>query len=375
MTLVDGRDAEIDRLRRLPGDVVEALRDDRLFSLLVEERLGGLEADLPVALRVIEDLATVSASVAWVLTIGMTTAYWATALVDDKTCAIVHPKADPSVITGTAGPAGMATKGSGGWRITGRWSFASGSAHSDWVAVGCRLFDEGAPVMGPGGIPRFASFLVPTERVHIEDTWHVTGLRGTASNDYVIEPEDDVVVEESMSFNHLTDPPRRPGRRYSYLGLAHALLPAVSVGIARAAVGDAVTICREKKDRYGGPSTSTQPAAQFELGSAAAKADAAACLLHSAVDEAWVAAEEGFPGGPVRARVRAACTFAVQAATEATTHARSAVGSSGIYESCALEQRFRDASTAATQLGHRPFTYADAGSLLTGTYESPLAIF
>jgi alkylation response protein AidB-like acyl-CoA dehydrogenase len=316
-----------------------------------------------------------SASVAWVLAVAAGAAYWATALVEDDIAAGIHPSAEPSVITSTPGPEGQATKEAEGWRVTGRWSFASGSAHSDWVAVGCRLADEDGPLLGADGIPRFCSFLIPVDQVHIQDTWHVTGLRGTASNDLVITADDDIVVHESMSYNHLRDPQRRPGQRYAYTGLAHAMIPAVSVGIARGAVQDAVAICGAKKDRYGGPSMSTLPFVQFNLGQAAAKSDAAACLLHAAVDDAWRAAEHGRPNAQIRARVRAACTFAVEASGDATALARSAVGSSGIYETCPIERRCRDVSTAATHVAHRLSTYADGGALLLGTYASPFPIF
>ncbi len=141
---------EIERAGRLPDDIVEAMRGARLFSMLVEERLGGLGLDMPTALRVVEDLATLSASVAWVLAVGAGAAYWATALVDDEVAARIHPTANPSVITSTPGPEGRAIEEAGGWRVTGRWAFASGSAHSDWVAVGCRLADADGPLIGDG---------------------------------------------------------------------------------------------------------------------------------------------------------------------------------------------------------------------------------
>jgi indole-3-acetate monooxygenase len=374
-SLVMGRDDEIERARRLPDDIVDGLRRTRLLSMLVDEPFGGLGLDLPAAARIVEDLAVLSASVAWVLAVGAAAAYWATALVADDIAAKIHPRAEPSVITSTPGPEGRAVQEPGGWRVTGRWSFASGSAHSDWVAVGCRLADKAGPLVGADGIARFCSFLVPADQVHSKDTWHVTGLRGTASNDLVIDADDDIVVHESMSYNHLRDPQRRPGQRYAYTGLAHALIPAVTVGIARGAVQDALAICAAKKDRYGGPSMATNPFVQFNLGQAAAKADAAACFLHAAVDEAWNAAGQGRPNDRVRARVRAGCTFAVDAGGEATALARSAVGSSGIYENCPLERRCRDVSTAATHIAHRASSYADGGALLLGTYASPMGIF
>ena len=373
--VVRGRDEEIDRVGCIPDDIVAELRRSRLLSMLAEDRFGGLGVTMPAAVRIVEDLATLSASVAWVLAVCAGGSYWTTAFVDDEVADAVHPSTAPSVITTTPGPEGRARPEGGGWHVAGRWSFASGSAHSDWLAVGCRLMHGDEPQIGPAGNALFASFLVPRERVRIVDTWHVTGLRGTASNDLVIDADDGVVVDRSWSFNHLGDPQRRPGQRYAYTGLSHAMIPAVSVGIARGAVQDALAICGSKQDRYGGPSMSTRPFVQFDLGRAVALADAATSLLHAAIDEAWDAAARGRPGDEVRARVRSACTFAVEASAEATALARSAVGSSGIYEVCSIERRFRDVSTAATHVGHRSSTYADGAALLLGTYASPLAIF
>ncbi len=120
--------------------------------------------------------------------------------------------------------------------MSGRWAFASGITHSDWVWAGCLVIENGQPRMTAYG-PEIIHVCMPVSSVVIHDTWHVSGLRGTGSNDF---SADDVFVPEERIFA-LLDPSghrREPLYQMPPLGFFVDQVAAVSLGIARAALDE-----------------------------------------------------------------------------------------------------------------------------------------
>ena len=100
-----------------------------------------------------------------------------------------------------AEPAGAAVETADGVRVSGRWRFASGVTHANWIVLGCIMMDGGQPRMTEHG-PQVLHVFMPTRDVTIHDTWHVSGLCGTGSNDVSCE---DVAVPASRVLS-LFDP-------------------------------------------------------------------------------------------------------------------------------------------------------------------------
>ena len=69
-----------------------------------------------------------------------------------------------------------------GDRASGRWGFASGCQHADWLFGQCVVTQNGVPVPGPlPGAPTLRCMVLPAARFEILDTWHTSGMRGTGS--------------------------------------------------------------------------------------------------------------------------------------------------------------------------------------------------
>src|SRR5262245_58480373 len=175
---------EIERGRRLPERLAEAMRAAGLFRMLVPRRFGGAEAHLATFAASVEALATADGSTGWCLSQGAGSCFVvANQLAPEVAAEIVG---DPDcVVAWGPGAGGRARPAEGGCRITGRWSFASGCHHATWLG--------GAAVPVDAGAESARTFMFPASSARILDTWHVSGLRGTGSDTYQV---DDLFVPE-----------------------------------------------------------------------------------------------------------------------------------------------------------------------------------
>src|SRR5207244_5707152 len=113
------------------------------------------------------------------------------------------------VTGGVFAPHGRAVVTDGGYRVTGRWPFASGCEHCAWLMGGSVVVENGTPRLLPNGMPDSRLMLFPATEARIIDTWTVSGLRGTGSHDIAV---DDVFVPASRSLSLITDRPASRAR-------------------------------------------------------------------------------------------------------------------------------------------------------------------
>jgi len=166
-----------ERERRLPRQTIADLQTAGLFKVLQPKRWGGYELDIHTYFDVQMALAEGDMSVAWVY--GVVGVHpWFMAWLDDRAAADVWGEDDTTLVCSSLMPAGTAKPMEGGFRISGRWKYASGSDHCGWALLGC---------MVEGGSELRCLFLVPKSDYEIVDTWHVPGLKATGSNDIVVK--------------------------------------------------------------------------------------------------------------------------------------------------------------------------------------------
>src|SRR5215211_7633426 len=134
---------QMERERRLPPPLVEALKGAGCFRTPMPRAWGGPEADPLTTIRVIEALSRADGSVGWCVMIGCDGGYFS-AFLDQEVAREMYRDLD-AVSGGVARPVGRAVAVPGGYRVSGRWPFASGCQHSDWMSVACVLHDGAAP--------------------------------------------------------------------------------------------------------------------------------------------------------------------------------------------------------------------------------------
>ena len=177
---------EAERNRRLSPVVVRALAEAGLFRMYTPRTLGGFEVDPLTFYRVVEAIARIDGSTGWCVFIAGGNPLLGAFLADEAAEKVFGN--DPQVITaGVVHPYGTAILSHGGYRVTGRWSYASGCQHASWVFCCCQVFDGDQKCLTDDGEPDVRLFFVPSEHITIVETWDVSGLAGTGSHDVVID--------------------------------------------------------------------------------------------------------------------------------------------------------------------------------------------
>jgi alkylation response protein AidB-like acyl-CoA dehydrogenase len=352
---------QIEQERQLPPPLVDALAAAGLFKLTVPKALGGAEADADTLVRVIEAVASVDGSTGWCLMVptqdGMMAGYF-----DEETAREIFGRAPQAYVALVVAPVGRAVVVDGGYRVTGRWRYASGCRHATWLGGRCVVSEGQTPIRGPDGAPLTRDMVMPAADCHIIDTWHVTGLRGTGSHDFVVE---DVFVPQARSrLPGMADPPRHAGTLYAFgIGVVPITFAAVSLGIARGAIDAFIDLLT----RPGSPKGPLRESAlvHAQLGQAETQLRAVRALLFETVHEVWEAVQTA---GPLTAEQRTVLTRASAHAAFVSAQVVEALwyahGSSSIFTSNPLERRFRDAHTAAQRFSAS--VYVNAGQTLLG---------
>lgn len=354
---VADRASEVEEARRVPADLLAALSAAGCFRTLLPRSHGGVEAALPSAMRVVEALGRADASVGWTVMIGAST--WIDLVgLPRATFDSLYTDGPDLLVAGAFAPGGVAVPVDGGYRVSGRWGFASGSPHADWLYGNCVEEAEGEP--------RLRIVLFTLEEAEREDTWHVMGLRGTGSHHFRV---DNVVVPAERTWALMQDEPsvdaaivRVPPPALFALGIA-----AVAVGAARGSLDDIAAVAAAKTPLLAPAPLAADPTFHHDLASADTDLRAARALLYESAEEAWTTASAGSAFTlEQRARIRAAAASAVAKAADVVTTAYRAGGGSALYLDSSLQRRFRDVHAMTQHFLVRPDTLTTAGAVFAG---------
>ena len=355
---------EAERDRQLSKPLVAALADAGLFRLCVPADIGGLEAHPATLIAAVQALAAGDAAAAWCVAVAATSGLLAGYLPAESARAIYG--GPNTIVAGVFAPKGRATPEGGGYRVSGRWTFASGCRHADWLMGGCVVVDGSALRMLPNGTPDVRLVLAPADAFTIHDTWQVMGLRATGSHDIEL---DGVAVPAARSASVLSGRPVQTGPLYAFplFGLLALAISAVCLGIARGALDDLVALAGGKVPAGGRRTLAERTTVQAEVARAEAAVRASGALLEEAIGEAWErAVADGSVDAPCRAGLRLAATHAAASGVEATETAYRLAGGSAIYDSHPLQRRLRDAQVAAQHMLIAPGTWELTGRVLLG---------
>jgi indole-3-acetate monooxygenase len=356
---------QIERDRRVPLDLVRSLAAGGIFRQCVARAYGGLESDVASLIRTIELLATADGSTGWVAMIGATSGLVSGYLAPEAAEEIYGR--DPAVVTGGVfAPKGKAIAVPGGYRVTGRWAFASGCEHCAWLMGGCVVFDDGAPRLLRRGVPDSRMMLFPAGDVEILDTWSVSGLRGTGSHDVTVG---DVFVPEGRTVSLATERPRERGPLFQFpvFGLLALGIAAVALGVARRAIDELVDLAGGKTPTGSQRRLAERAVVQSQVARAEAGLAAARVFLLAVAEEAWrAAARDGTLTTGDRMRLRLAATHATESAARAVDLVYEAGGGTSIYASSPLQRCFRDVHVVTQHAMVGSATWELTGRLLLG---------
>jgi len=354
---IAARSAEIEASRRVPRDLLDELIAAGCFRMMLPRSHGGIGADLPSALRVFETLARADASVGWTVMIGAG-AWRDLAGLPRASFDALFAAGPDVIIAGAINPSGSITPAGDGYRVTGRWGFASGCEHAGWLFGNCV---EGVV----DGVPRLRIAVFSPDQVVIEDTWTVSGLCGTGSHHFRAD-DIDVPAERTLE---LDDEPclDEPIVHLPPPALYAPCLASLAIGVAQGALDDIVALAAEKVPLLASGPLATNPLFQFELATADTELRAARALLYETAEAAWANAVDDEPLTlEDRARIRAGAVWATERAAAVVDTSYRAGGGSSVYADSPLQRRLRDIHAVTQHFLVKRDTLTTAGAVLAG---------
>lgn len=350
--LVEQHRDEAEDARHMPLSLADAMRERGLFALWTPSSLGGPELPIEAVVMVMEELGRLDGSVSWNSMISTNHSVLWSYLAPEVAAACLE--GGRNVIAGTiagggtvdAPGGGEAIPVPGGYRISGRWAFASGSHHADWMIGNGRILENGDYRRAPQGNVALFSFIMQPSEVEILDNWYTTGMKGTGSHD--IEATDVFVPAERVF-------PTLGARAYQASPLYRAMIAipwcasiaGVALGIGRDAIDTFLDIARTKSaNMMSRVSLAERETAHKTVGECEGRLRSARSFLLETsrqVDD-YIARGEDIPND-VGALQRCAAANASRAAADVTIEMFRLAGSTSFYATSRLDRCFRDVNT------------------------------
>jgi alkylation response protein AidB-like acyl-CoA dehydrogenase len=339
--------ARDDESRCVHPDVIAAMKQAGLLRILQPRRLGGAALDLRTVHRVVRTLATAAPSASWVLMV-LVGHNWVLGMFDERVQDEIAADDPETAIAGSLAPTGRAVRVDGGWRVSGRCPFASGTDHARWNMMAFKVAGDDP------GLPPAIHVLAPARDYAVNDNWFALGLRGTGSKELVV---DDLFVPEYRAmptpvlFGGLSPwgrrhptwlhmIPIRPG--FAYQLSAHLL------GMARRFLAEFVAITRVRDDKHTGARKADSPGLQFRVAESELDLRAAETILERTADsfDALIR-ERRLATTEEVVDLRYSVAYAVQCCRRATERLFAAAGANATYDSSPLQALFRDLTVAS----------------------------
>ena len=336
--------------------LVSAAKDQGLLCMALPRRLGGLEMDPAAMVDVLERLAYADGAAGWCGFIGNATAFFG--WLDQDVAKVLLQGAPHVAAASVFAPSGQAIPdGRGGYTVTGRWPFASGCLHSEWIQLGVMVHGAEGMQVRPDGRPDWRFAYLPMSDVEVVDNWDTFGLRGTGSNDVGVHGA--TVPPEHLAMP-MFDPPRADETLYrmSFWSILAVLMTPFPLGVARRALEEAERSLRDQPEG-GRPLSRLDPQVQSDLGRVRGRLWSARAMLDDAVGRAWDDAVAGTPPGTDQEdRLSLAMHHGLAAALDVVDTAYGVSGSGVIRRGNVIQRCFRDLQTARKHLvfgyeGHR----------------------
>ncbi|HEY9563004.1 MAG TPA: flavin-dependent monooxygenase [Nocardioides sp.] len=346
---------EAERLRQVPESSVKALEETGFFRMLQPKRFDGLESDPVDFFTAVREIASADGSTGWISSV-LGVHPWQVALFPDEAQQAVWGQDTATRLSSSYAPTGKAVLTEGGYTLSGKWSFSSGSAHASWVLLGGLVFNE------EGNVVDFKTFLVPGDKYEVVDVWNVVGLRGTGSNDIIVK---DVFIPEAFTLS-MSDTGRcfGPGQEQNdselhwmpFHSLFTTTISTPIVGMATGAYNEHVEMQQKRvRAAYLGEKASSDPFAAVRIARAGSEIDAAWALLMNNIreEQAHVAKGEKIPLG-LRLRVRRDQVLGTQRAIDAIDALFEASGGRALAEGTYLQRAWRDAHAGRVHAANDP---------------------
>jgi alkylation response protein AidB-like acyl-CoA dehydrogenase len=345
--LLESQAAPTDAGRRLTQATVDAMRESGLCRLLQPKRFGGSETSIRSFLEITSEVGRGCGSTAWVSSL-INVCAWLAALFPERAQTDIWGENPDAWIAGSLNPLGETTAVDGGWRVSGRWPWASGCLHAQWAAVGINMKNAEGQIVNAG------LALLPMSELTIEDTWFMAGMKGTGSNtivgkDVFVPEHRFLAYPQALGGHYATEHGDEVVYRAAFVPVTVLILVAAQLGVARAAFDYTRTKATARgitHTRFGKQAEST--GFQMLLAESAMAIDTARLHAFRCADDLdQYAAADTYPDITARARMRMDISLAAKYCRDAVDQLVSAHGTSSLADVSPMQRLWRDIHVAS----------------------------
>jgi len=346
------------RSGQVSDETIRDFAEAGFFKVLQPRRHGGYELPPSVYCTIARTLAEGCMGSAWVY--GVVAVHnWQLALFDPRAADDVWGEDSSVRISSSYMPVGKVVRVEGGYRLSGRWAFSSGSAHCSWVILGANVMPEGG-----AGAPDPCNFLVPRGDYEIIDNWDVMGLRPTGSNDILVKdafvPAHRVIREIDMFERRCPGHEANPARLYQipFAQLFNRTVATTSLGSLKRALAVFKAGMVEKRATYTGQRLACDTSIQEAAANVELTLDELEMRLRCDLAELSMRAETGEWPVERRALLGLSTTSMVSRCVSAIDQLMQFSGGRAIYRGNVIQQAFLDIHSARAHVANNPLPYA-----------------
>lgn len=363
------RQAETARLGKLPEDTISAMQAAGFFRIMQPKQYGGYELNPHVFFEVQQILAEGCMSTAWVL--GVVAIHnWQLGMFAAQAQQDVWGSDNSVLISSSYMPVGKVEPVDGGYMLSGRWGFSSGSKHCHWAFLGGMV-----PPANEGEAPDYRTFLVPIGDYEIVDNWDVSGLEGTGSNDIVIDQP--VFVPEYRTHraqdgftgkNPGCDLNSNPLFTLPFGQIFTRAVACSSIGALQGVIENYVTVNKDRVGVNDGNRVAHDPNVQMALAEAVGVVHECRALLKEDLDY-FVANPQDSSVLDINERIRRRFNASMISTkcTDAVNKLFIACGAQGIFRGHPLNRAWLDVNAGRTHVANNPFKFGrNLGGTLMG---------
>jgi alkylation response protein AidB-like acyl-CoA dehydrogenase len=349
---------------KLSDEVLDALDQAQLFKVMAPRVVGGMEAHPLQVIEVLRKLAYFDGSTGWYCQAAVTGPAIAGAFLGDRAIEAIFGAGGRATCAGQAAPTGKAEKVGDGYRISGSFSFGSGTPNAAWIVGGYILHDRGVPVLRENGQPIMLIAFAPRAKVEFLGNWDVLGLRGTGSYDFKVL---DQVIHRDFAFD-AGDPEQQRGGplyRMGFMAIPCLSHSGFALGCTRRVLDEWVDYARKKQRPPTGTVSETETY-QKELGLAHARLRSADAYVRDTFESLYAAAELGHVPADLKLDVRLCASNVISTGAQISQLAFTASATTGLRNGSKVQRCFRDlqAGNAHVMTGEQSFI--GAGRYLAG---------
>lgn len=355
---VDKRHEEFTHIKHIPKEIIDQFKEIGIYRTSTPACFGGNPMAPADFLKIIEKIAIVDGSTAWVASFGSANTYLAS--LPKSTQAVIYASSPDQVFSGALYPAQPAEKQEHGWLVNGRWKFASGCMGADWLGVG----------IGGGLGKKPITAIFPANKVEIVPNWDVVGLQGTGSHDLKVNNQ---FVSDEWTFQRggtiEIDEPLYHYPAVCYQAQVHA---SVNLGLARHALNILVDMSGGKVTNTGAPRMADRAYFRIELAKAEATFRSIRAYYYEAAETIYESIKLGNDITLEQTNdLRMSALNAGQIAADVIQKAYRLGGMAAIYQAHPLQKIVRDSMVVTQHAFLNGGNLDGAGAVLTGIQAFP----